>query len=202
MRWYLGYDLAEPLPDHSSLTRIRDRYGLDVFRRFFDTVVEQCQQAGRIWGQELYLDATQVKANASLNSLAPRFAVEAHLTTLFTPTDPPGTPPNPAVQQGADLRPQAEVPSDLAEHNTQRHAWIDEAGRPDRSIRRGGYRRRSDFEASQTDPGAALMAHKRGGLHTGYHDHVVVDGGKASIIYDKDRAPYHKNVTSSSCAAT
>ena len=28
LRWYLGYDLHEPLPDHSSLTRIRERYGL------------------------------------------------------------------------------------------------------------------------------------------------------------------------------
>ena len=28
IRWYLGYDLHEPLPDHSSLTRIRERYGL------------------------------------------------------------------------------------------------------------------------------------------------------------------------------
>jgi transposase len=28
VRWFLGYDLNEPLPDHSSLTRIRERYGL------------------------------------------------------------------------------------------------------------------------------------------------------------------------------
>ena len=33
LRWYLGYDLFEPLPDHSSLTRIRERFGLAVFRR-------------------------------------------------------------------------------------------------------------------------------------------------------------------------
>src|SRR6266542_3903824 len=46
LRWYLGYDLTEPLPDHSSLTRIRERYGLDVFRRFFEHVVEQCVAAG------------------------------------------------------------------------------------------------------------------------------------------------------------
>src|SRR6266513_1646646 len=45
VRWYLGYDLAEPLPDHSSLTRIRERYGLAVFRRFFEAVVEQCLTA-------------------------------------------------------------------------------------------------------------------------------------------------------------
>jgi transposase len=30
LRWYLGYDLREPLPDHSSLTKIRERYGLEV----------------------------------------------------------------------------------------------------------------------------------------------------------------------------
>jgi len=34
-------------------------------------------------GKELYVDATKVKANASLDSLTPRFAVEAHLTNLF-----------------------------------------------------------------------------------------------------------------------
>src|SRR5687768_8196718 len=55
LRWYLGYDLTERLPDHSSLTRIRDRYGLDVFRRFFERIVEQCIGAGLVWGGELYI---------------------------------------------------------------------------------------------------------------------------------------------------
>src|SRR5687768_2590955 len=54
LRWYLGYDLAEPLPDHSSLTRLRDRYGLDVFRRFFERVVDLCRDAGLVWGKDLY----------------------------------------------------------------------------------------------------------------------------------------------------
>src|SRR6266496_2716900 len=53
VRWYLGYDLDEPLPDHSSMTRIRERYGLEVFRRFFDAIVEQCQQEKLVWGKEL-----------------------------------------------------------------------------------------------------------------------------------------------------
>jgi transposase len=53
LRWYLGYDLTEPLPDHSSLTRVRERYGLDVFRRFFEAITAQCVAAGLVWGQEL-----------------------------------------------------------------------------------------------------------------------------------------------------
>src|SRR3989440_8441392 len=81
--WYLGYDLGEPLPDHSSLTRIRERYGVEVFRRFFEAIVEQCQQEGLVWGKELYFDGTKVAANAGKESLKPRFAVEAHLENLF-----------------------------------------------------------------------------------------------------------------------
>jgi transposase len=45
-RWYLGYALDENLPDHSSLTRIRQRLGLDVFQRLFEQVVDLCQEAG------------------------------------------------------------------------------------------------------------------------------------------------------------
>lgn len=63
-RWYVGYDLFEALPDHSSLTRIRDRYGLSVFRQFFERVVELCIEAGLVWGEELYFDATKVDADA------------------------------------------------------------------------------------------------------------------------------------------
>ena len=56
VRWFLGDNLDEPLPDHSSLSRIRTRSGLAVFRRFFDAIVEQCQQAGLVWGKELSVD--------------------------------------------------------------------------------------------------------------------------------------------------
>src|SRR5438132_2626117 len=50
VRWYVGYDLDEPPPDHSSLTSIRERYGVEVFRRFFAAIVEQCRQAGLVSG--------------------------------------------------------------------------------------------------------------------------------------------------------
>ena len=78
------YNLDEPLPDHSSLTRIRERYGVELFQRFFEAIVDQCQQAGLVWGKELYVDATKVHANAYLDSVKPRFAVDMHLRELFS----------------------------------------------------------------------------------------------------------------------
>ncbi len=65
-RWYLGYPLDEALPDHSSLTRIRDRLGRTVFQRFFERIIELCDEAGLIWGKELFFDATRVRANAAM----------------------------------------------------------------------------------------------------------------------------------------
>jgi transposase len=85
-RWCLGYHLDEPLPDHSSLTRIRQRLGLPIFRRFFEQVVELCRDAGLIWGKELIFDATKVRANAARDSVVPRLkeVIDDHLDELFT----------------------------------------------------------------------------------------------------------------------
>ena len=87
IRWYLGYDLNESLPDHSSLTRIRERYGLEVFRRFFEEIVELCMEAGLVWGEELYFDATKVEANASLDSTRSRSLMESR-TARTQPAEP------------------------------------------------------------------------------------------------------------------
>jgi transposase len=191
VRWYLGYDLHELLPDHSSMTRIRDRYGLATFQRFFDTIVEQCCQAGLVWGKELYFDATQVEANADRDKMLPRFyadAVNAHLAELFgaetTPLLEDGLPaPEPAslpLPLPVDLPP--EVRADLAAANAQRRDWIPQAGRPNRAETHGSYQRIADLWVSTTDPDATLMHKKGGGVHLGYHTHYAVDGGKARII--------------------
>src|SRR5258707_7035255 len=57
VRWYVGYDLDEPLPDHSTLSKIRLRYGLEAFRRFFEVIVGQGAPAQPVGGQEQYLDS-------------------------------------------------------------------------------------------------------------------------------------------------
>jgi transposase len=192
LRWYLGYDLTEPLPDHSSLTRIRERYGLAVFRRFFEAIVEQCVQAGLVWGQELYIDSTDVAANAALDSLRPRFAVEAHLAQLFAAGGEEGDDGDGGEGQdhkGSEIGP-ARLPvaltdgelAELAAHAAARHDWIGEAGRPDRTRTSGAYRRTADFRASATDPDASPLRPTEGRTRLGYHDHYVVDGGKARIV--------------------
>jgi transposase len=191
VRWYLGYDLHEKLPDHSSLSKIRDRYGVTLFRRFFDHIVEQCRQAGLVWGKELYFDSTQVEANADRDKMSPRFYVDAvneHLAALFpepnaTPQEEPGPPVEPSpIPLPVTLPP--DVEAELTAKNAARHDWIAELGRPDRDETHGNYQRQSDIWVNTTDPDATLMHKKGGGTAIGYHTHYVVDGGKARIILD------------------
>src|ERR671923_2646159 len=86
-RWFIGYDLDEPVPDHSSLSKIRERFGLEVFQLFFERIVELCIQAGLVWGKELCFDSTKVQTNANVNGMIDRTGYEAqqHLAQLFEP---------------------------------------------------------------------------------------------------------------------
>jgi transposase len=112
-RWYLGYALDEPLPDHSSLTRIRTRLGVAIFQRFFERVVELCQDAGLVWGKELFFDGTRVRANADFDSLTPRFAQAAreHVTDLFADGRAPDVANSASEPPAADPSPASEAPS-------------------------------------------------------------------------------------------
>lgn len=67
-RWYLGYDLDEAVPDASSLSKIRDRYGVTVFQQFFEQIIELCVKAGLVWGKELYFDASIVEPMRIMNA--------------------------------------------------------------------------------------------------------------------------------------
>ncbi len=209
-RWYLGYGFDEPLPDHSSLTRIRDRLGLAVFERFFTRVVELCQEAGLVWGKELIFDATKVRANADIDSLTPRFAQRAryHVQALFAASDIPtepaedhcpesGSPPvagatDAAAQQTDDCATlaaptrlpfagTAEAEQQLSAENQAGWKLLEEHRLDPGRPPSCSYRRTTDFLVSTTDPDATPMS-KGGETRLGYHDHYVVDGGKHRII--------------------
>ena len=156
-----------------------------------------------VWGRELYLDGTQVNANADLDSLTPRFAVEAreamqaHLAVLFSDEDrQQEMAESTATLPTVDVLSEGITPSvppllpvalceaeqeELTAENATRHDWIAEQGKPQRDVH-GLYRRTADFRISTTDPDATPMRLKGGGTHLGYHTHYVVDGGKARII--------------------
>jgi len=69
IRWFAGYALHERLPDHSSLTRIRQRWGAERFKRIFQRTVRQCLAEELVNGETVHVDATLIRADVSWESL-------------------------------------------------------------------------------------------------------------------------------------
>ena len=78
LRAFLGYDLTQTTPDHSSLSIIRERLGLKLYDQVFRLILRALEQHGLLKGKNLGIDASVIEANASLKSLVNRNTEEAY----------------------------------------------------------------------------------------------------------------------------
>jgi transposase len=76
MLYFIGYDIDEPLPWHSTLSRTRQLYGEEVFQQLFRQVLKQCIEKGMVAGRRQAVDSVFVKANASMDSLLEKEILE------------------------------------------------------------------------------------------------------------------------------
>ena len=67
--WFCGYDLDETTPGHSVISKARRRWGLEVFIRFFENILDQCVTAGLVDGHTLHADSSMIDGNVSKDSL-------------------------------------------------------------------------------------------------------------------------------------
>ena len=74
IRWFAGFRLDETLPEHSSLTKIRQRWGPERFRKIFQKTVQMCIDAGLVSGETVHIDSTLIRADVSWESLTTEYA--------------------------------------------------------------------------------------------------------------------------------
>lgn len=70
-RWFLGLNLTDDIPNHSTISQNRRRRfkGTDVFQKIFDEVVFKAINLKMVTGKILYTDSTHLKANANKRKL-------------------------------------------------------------------------------------------------------------------------------------
>jgi transposase len=78
IRFFLGYDLTQTTPDHSTLSVIRDRLGEETYQKVFLLILSALQEHGLLKGQNVGIDASVIEANAALKSLINRDTEEAY----------------------------------------------------------------------------------------------------------------------------
>jgi len=78
--YFIGYDLGEELPWHSTLSRTRQLYGEHVFTQVFKQVLKQCIDKDMISGRRQAIDGFFIKANASLDSMVEKEILDDVIT--------------------------------------------------------------------------------------------------------------------------
>ncbi|OGP10101.1 MAG: hypothetical protein A2Z89_02810 [Deltaproteobacteria bacterium GWA2_43_19] len=192
-RWFLGYRLDEPIPDHSTISQTRKRRFKedDTFQKIFDSIVLQCIQKGLVSGVRLAADSTHIKANASMESLEPIIVEQEpsqYLKLLEKNCDIPETDSPTASQP--HIAPLLKATDETSSLLTPTGACQEQG-----SIS-------NDTHISKTDPDARLMMrpNKPKGLH--YLNHITIDFLN-KIITDvhvtagncNDHDPYRERIT-------
>jgi transposase len=80
--FFLGYDIDEELPWHSTISRTRQLFPETLFVEVFTHVLKMCIDQGMVAGHTQAIDSAPVKANASMDSLelkVPEEELEDHL---------------------------------------------------------------------------------------------------------------------------
>ncbi|MEP1489377.1 MAG: transposase [Algibacter sp.] len=80
--YFLGYDIDEELPWHSTISRTRQLYPETVFEDVFTRVLVMCVDKGMVSGHTQAIDSAPVKVNASMDTLelkVPKEDLEKHL---------------------------------------------------------------------------------------------------------------------------
>jgi len=162
-RWFLGLDLAEPVPDHSTISQNRRRRfkNSPLFQEIFDTIVSRCVAEGLVSGEVIVTDSTHIKASASKQRVE-KILVERTPTEYMK-----------VLEQEAQR-----LESDLQDKR-------DAAGKKKCGKKRQRQERKvmREVVSSKTDPDAGYM--NRPGKPIGFHylSHTSIDA-KHGIITD------------------
>jgi transposase len=151
--WFLGLDLDSEIPDHSVLSKARKRWGVDLFRGFFERIVWQCVESGLVDGRKLFCDSSLVEADASCNSVVDTQGLKRYL--------------NPAYQEleaRLEEREEKETNDDDDSQSTT----------PRQNIVNQRY-------VSTTDPDASVVRKGRGKAKLHYQTHRGIDGAYGAI---------------------
>ncbi|HEX4954675.1 MAG TPA: transposase [Thermoanaerobaculia bacterium] len=83
LREFLGYELSESTPDHSTISRNRRRLPVEVHQEVFAWIVTVLGRKGLLRAKTLGVDATTLEANAALRSIVRRDSGESYREFLL-----------------------------------------------------------------------------------------------------------------------
>jgi transposase len=157
-RWFVGLGIDDPVWDHSTFSKNRDRLlEADIARKFLKSILEHKEVVPLLSDEHFTVDGTLVTAWASLKSFVPKKAAASappppdngQGQPPTTAASPPETPETPAMTSAEPSKSESPPPMPTA-------AEIDKRSRNE-EVNFHGQKRCNDTHASTTDPQARLF---------------------------------------------
>lgn len=82
LREFLGLGLGDRVPDHSTLSRTRTRFGKEVFEEVFRFILRMVEKTGLLKGRVAGVDSTYLQADASMKSIVRKGTGASYRTYL------------------------------------------------------------------------------------------------------------------------
>lgn len=179
--YFLGYDIDEQLPWHSTISRTRQLYPATVFESLFNKVFALCVDKGMVSGHTQALDSAPIKANASMESLElkkPFQSIERHFAAVNTENQEPGTTATPSTV-GLITAPQ---------HHLNRVKHVHDKLRKNPVGASGASHEKAQLFSNKThynphDPDARISVKPGKARKLNYHCSMAVDSGQGVISH-------------------
>jgi len=182
--YFLGYDIDEPLPWHSTISRTRQLYPETVFEEVFTKVLSMCVDKGMVSGHTQAIDSAPIKANASMDTLelkVPKEDLESHLRSIrhISSMDREETPIISSKKNKASQEQQSITasPKELQAIKSRNKKWaVDQDQRPGSGNKSSKYTS-NKTHYSPTDPDAKISVKPGKARKLNYMSQLNVDTG-------------------------
>lgn len=178
--YFLGYDIDESLPWHSTVSRTRQLFPEAIFEQVFTTIFQMCVDSGLVSGHTQATDAAPIKANASMDSLELKVAaedLEEHLSKIRAISH--------GDQQALRKAKNNKAPSTQRKVSASKEELNEIAARQKKwsiyqNTRQGAKSKRSKYTSnkthySPTDPDARISVKPGKARKLNYHGNITVD---------------------------
>ena len=184
--YFLDYDIDEPLPWHSTLSRTRGLLPVEVFTKTFEQILTMCVEHGMVGGHTQAIDSAPVKANASMDSLELKVPAEdlaEHLKKVRTQSEvdklgPSDKGPRRKAKQnkaGSEQRAVSASKKELQQRSARNKKW-----KAEQTERPGAKNKNSKYTSNKThyspvDPDARISVKPGKARKLNYHAQMAVD---------------------------
>lgn len=199
--YFLGFDIDEELPWHSTLSRTRQLFPEELFEKIFERVLQMCIEKGMVAGHTQAMDSAPVKANASMDSLelkVPEEELDEYIRRVrHLNTKDKENYPNRKARQNKATRGEQIITADKRELQgikSRTKKWAaDQDARPG-SRNKGAKYTSNKTHYSPTDPDARISVKPGKARKLNYHGNISVDTANHVIT---DVHAYHADIKDS-----